>query len=180
MDNRKRCDGVGALFCVLGEFAAKREFRQIELRGFFGGGGVDKIQTFRSFFVYFGTTQGLFGGGGRQNQGISLVSCLLRGPRNQQPSTHCICQKKQPKQSTAFFGTSGKCRAQKQDFSRRSPVNHLFFMRILAPEAEDESGNDRTDGNGKDVAERVVCKRRYPEAAVRCGNGYVPQSDESS
>lgn len=63
---------------------------------------------------------------------------------------------------------------------KRSPVNHLFFISILAPEAEDESGNDRTDDNGKDVAERVACKRRYPEAAVRCGNGYVPQADESS
>lgn len=79
-----------------------------------------------------------------------------------------------------FLALQAGCRAQKQDFSRRSPVNHLFFISILAPEAEDESGNDRTDDNGKNVAERVVCKRRYPEAAVRCGNGYVPQADESS
>ena len=35
MDNRKRCDGVGALFCVL------------------GSGGVDKIRAFSSVFVYF-------------------------------------------------------------------------------------------------------------------------------
>lgn len=151
------------------------------------------------------TARGLFEGGGRQNQGISLVSCLLQEPRNQQPSTHCISQKRlfEPlykgerrppptlyilscpavtfkRSGSSFFGTSGKCRAQKQDFSRRSPVNHLFFIRILAPEAEDESGNDRTDDNGKNVAERVVCKRRYPEADVRCGNGYVPQADESS
>ena len=35
MDDRKRCDGVGALFCVL------------------GGGGVDKIRAFSSVFVYF-------------------------------------------------------------------------------------------------------------------------------
>ena len=35
MDDRKRCDGVGALFCVL------------------GGGGVDKILAFSSVFVYF-------------------------------------------------------------------------------------------------------------------------------
>lgn len=109
-------------------------------------------------------------------------------------SNHCIKEKGDPptlyilscpavpfkRSGSSFFVTSGKCRAQKQDFSRRSPVNHLFFIRILAPEAEDESGNDRTDDNGKNVAERVVCKRRYPEAAVRCGNGYVPQADESS
>lgn len=41
MDNRKRCDGVGALFCVL------------------GGGGVDKIQAFCSVFVYFEGRAGL-------------------------------------------------------------------------------------------------------------------------
>ena len=35
MDNRKRRDGVGALFCVL------------------GGGSVDKIRAFSSVFVYF-------------------------------------------------------------------------------------------------------------------------------
>lgn len=35
MDDRKRCDGVGALFCVL------------------GSGGVDKIRAFSSVFVYF-------------------------------------------------------------------------------------------------------------------------------
>lgn len=35
MDNRKRCDGVGALFCIL------------------GSGGVDKIRAFSSVFVYF-------------------------------------------------------------------------------------------------------------------------------
>lgn len=35
MDNRKRCDGVGALFCVLGD------------------GNVDKIRAFSSVFVYF-------------------------------------------------------------------------------------------------------------------------------
>lgn len=42
MDNRKRCDGVGALFCVL------------------GGGGVDKIRAFSSVFVYFEGRAGRF------------------------------------------------------------------------------------------------------------------------
>ena len=42
---------------------------------------VDKIQAFRSFFVYFEGARTDFGGYGRQNFGISLVLCLLRGPR---------------------------------------------------------------------------------------------------
>lgn len=37
----------------IGGIRSEREFRQIELRGF-GGGGVDKIRAFHSFFVYFG------------------------------------------------------------------------------------------------------------------------------
>ena len=75
------------------------------MRGLFGGGGrqnqgislvfcllwgphgafleaaVGKIQTFRSFFVYFGAARGLFEGFGRQNSGIYHDFCLLRGPR---------------------------------------------------------------------------------------------------
>lgn len=39
---------------------------------------VDKIQAFRSFFVYFEGARTDFGGYGRQNFGISLVLCLLR------------------------------------------------------------------------------------------------------
>lgn len=145
---------------------------------------VDKIKAFHSFLVYF------------RDRAIS--SHQRTAFHKKGSSNHCIKEKGAPpptlyivsclpkpavpfkRSGSSFFGTSGKCRAQKQDFSRRSPVNHLFFIRILAPEAEDESGNDRTDDNGKNVAERVVCKRRYPETAVRCGNGYVPQADESS
>lgn len=41
---------------------------------------VDKIQAFRSFFVYFEGARTDFGGYGRQNFGISLVFCLLQGP----------------------------------------------------------------------------------------------------
>lgn len=62
MDNRKRCDGVGALFLRI------------------GGGSVDKIRAFSSVFIYFGGARSGFGGYGRQNSGISLVFCLLQGP----------------------------------------------------------------------------------------------------
>lgn len=142
---------------------------------------VDKIKAFRSFFVYF------------RDRAIS--SHQRTAFHKKGSSNHCIKEKgDHPLRSTfypvrrshskgpavRFLSLQAGCIAQKQDFSRRSPVNHLFFIGILAPEAEDESGNDRTDDNGKNVAERVVCKRRYPEAAVRCRNGYVPQADESS
>lgn len=53
----------------------KREFRQIELRGFWGA-AVDKIRAFSSVFVYF---EGLFEGGGRQNSGISHVFVYFEG-----------------------------------------------------------------------------------------------------
>lgn len=52
---RKKILGLPRILSFLiwiGGIRSEREFRQIELRGF-GGGGVDKIQAFRSFFVYF-------------------------------------------------------------------------------------------------------------------------------
>ena len=91
----------------IGGIRSEREFRQIELRGF-GGGGVDKIKAFCSVFVYFkdrtgsfwrwrqtkfrhfarflstlGDARSGFGGFGRQNSDILLRFCLLwraRGP----------------------------------------------------------------------------------------------------
>lgn len=61
MDNRKRRDGVGALFLRIGE-GRRRQNSGIFLcfcllRGARGPGleaTVDKIQAFRSLFVYFG------------------------------------------------------------------------------------------------------------------------------
>lgn len=55
MDNRKRRDGVGALFCVL------------------GSGGVDKIRAFSSVFVYF-EDRAASCGGIRANQGAKAAS----------------------------------------------------------------------------------------------------------
>ena len=55
MDDRKRCDGVGALFCVL------------------GGGSVDKIRAFSSVFVYF-EGRAASCGGIRANQGAKAAS----------------------------------------------------------------------------------------------------------
>ncbi|KRM83397.1 hypothetical protein FC25_GL001524 [Ligilactobacillus ruminis DSM 20403 = NBRC 102161] len=88
---------------------------------------VDKISAFHSFFVYFGGARAGFGGGSRQNSGISLVFCLLQGPHGvfleaavdkiqtfhtflSVSADHAISssqssafdKKKQPKQSTAF------------------------------------------------------------------------------
>ena len=51
-------------------------------RGAFLEVAVDKIKAFCSVFVYFdGDARSLFGGGGRQNRGISLRFCLLRATR---------------------------------------------------------------------------------------------------
>ena len=58
MDNRKRRDGVGALFCVL------------------GSGGVDKIRAFSSVFVYF-EDRAASCGGIRANQGAKSVPWLI-------------------------------------------------------------------------------------------------------
>ncbi|MGO4924434.1 hypothetical protein ACTQ44_05705 [Ligilactobacillus ruminis] len=55
MDNRKRRDGIGALFLRI------------------GGGGVDKILAFSSVFVYFGGAWASYGGI-RANQGAKAAS----------------------------------------------------------------------------------------------------------
>ena len=127
----------------MGEFAAKREFRQIELRGFGGGGG-------------------------RQNFDISLVSCLLRGPhgaflevavdkikafrsffvyfRDRAISSH---------QRTAFHkkGSSNHCIKEKGDHPLRStfyPVRRSHSkgpaVRFLALQANAEHKNRTSQG----------------------------------
>ena len=63
----------------IGGIRSEREFRQIELRGL----GVAAQTKFRLFAPFLSTSEvgrAGFGGSSRQNQGILLCFCLLRGP----------------------------------------------------------------------------------------------------